>query len=123
MNPVNWFEIPVKDIERAKTFYEKVFGFTLERHDFNTMKMAWFPMTNEAPGATGSLVEEDSYAPSGTGTGVVLYFSVDDIKATLAKADSNGGEILQPKIAIGEYGFIGHFIDSEGNRVGLHSMK
>ncbi len=123
MNPVNWFEIPVTNIERAKTFYEKVLGYTLERHDFENMKMAWFPMNNEAPGATGSLVQEDSYAPSLTETGVIIYFSVEDIDATLGKAGNNGGEILQPKIAIGEYGFIGHMIDSEGNRVGLHSMK
>ena len=123
MNPVIWFEIPVTDIVRAKEFYEKVFDFKLESHDFDTMKMAWFPMSKDAPGAAGSLVQEDSYAPSLTETGVIIYFSVEDIEAILEKASGNGGEILQPKLAIGEYGFIGHFIDSEGNRIGLHSMK
>ncbi len=122
MNPVNWFEIPVTDIERAKLFYEKVLGLNLEEHDFENMKMAWFPMGENEYGTTGSLVQADSYAPSDTATGVVLYFSVDDIDSTLGKAGSNGGEVLQPKIAIGEYGFIGQFIDTEGNRVGVHSM-
>lgn len=123
MNPVNWFEIPVTDIERAKAFYEKVLGCKLERHDSDNMKMAWFPMTKDGAGATGSLVQEESYYPAESVSGVVIYFSVADIDAILDKAAANGGEILQTRVGIGEYGFIGHFIDSEGNRIGLHSMN
>lgn len=121
MNPVNWFEIPVTDIKRAKTFYENILGIALEQHDFENMQMAFFPMAMDAYGAAGALAKAESYEP--TGTGVVIYFSVDDIEAVLGKAVENGGKILVPKMAIGEYGFIGHFIDTEGNRLGLHSMK
>lgn len=121
MNPVNWFEIPVNDIERAKTFYEKVFGLSLDLRDFENMKMAFFPMDMDTYGAAGALVTADGYVPSGTG--VIIYFSVEDIEAVLAKANRNGGKTLVPKVGIGEYGFIGHFIDTEGNRLGLHSMK
>ena len=121
MNPVNWFEIPVTDVDRAKLFYEGTLGVALELRDFAGMKMAFFPMNMEDYGAAGALVKAESYEPSGKG--VVIYFSVEDIEAVLEKASKNGGEILVPKMAIGEYGFIGHFIDTEGNRLGLHSMK
>ena len=121
INPVNWFEIPVNDIERAKSFYEHVFGYELALNDMGSLKMAWFPMKDEATGATGSLVKSDSYTPSHAGT--LVYFSVDDIEGTLKKVEQNGGKILNPKMNIGEYGFVAHFEDSEGNRIALHSMK
>ena len=122
MNPVNWFEIPVGDLARAKKFYEAVFGFELNLQDMGMMKMAWFPMPDKlSPGATGSLVKAEGYVPSHSGT--VVYFTVDDIDARLGKVQANGGKVLLPKMGIGEYGSIAQFEDSEGNRVALHSMK
>ena len=120
-NPVNWFEIPVKDIERGKKFYEEVLGLELSRQKMDDIEMAWFPMEEGGAGATGSLVQAESYNPSYDGS--VVYFSVADIESTLAKAESNGGKVVTPKMDIGEYGFIGHFEDSEGNRIGLHTNK
>jgi uncharacterized protein len=119
MNPVNWFEIPISDIFRAKAFYEFVFDLSLEIHEVGSLRMAWFPMEDKAPGATGSLVETASYTPARDG--VLIYFSVEDIEATLKKVTEKGGTLLQPKTSIGEYGFVGYFLDSEGNRLGLHS--
>lgn len=121
MNPVNWFEIPVMDMKRAKAFYEKVFGYSLSLHDMGPLHMAWFPMEDKAPGAAGSLVQGEMYEPCDTGH--VIYFSVEDITGVLEKAKKNGGTIQNPKTGIGEYGFIGHFKDTEGNCIGLHSMK
>jgi uncharacterized protein len=121
MNPVGWFEIPVKDLARAKAFYEKVLGVNLSPHEMDKFLMAWFPMEENAPGATGSLVKSEWHTPSLSG--IVIYFSVEDISGTLEKAVKSGGRILNPKMGIGEYGFIGHFEDSEGNCIGLHSMK
>jgi uncharacterized protein len=119
MNPVAWFEIPVSDIYRAKEFYEFVFDLNLEIHELGFLLMAWFPMEDKAPGATGALVQAASYNPAREG--VLIYFSVEDIDATLKKVAEKGGSLLQPKTGIGEYGFIGYFQDSEGNRLGLHS--
>jgi uncharacterized protein len=110
INPVNWFEIPVKDIGRARKFYEKVLGLELSPYDMEPFTMAFFPMTQGAQGAAGSLIKGESYEPSHAGT--VVYFSVDDIEET-----------LMPKKSIGQYGFIAHFEDTEGNRLALHSMK
>jgi len=121
-NPVNWFEIPVTDLERARKFYEGVFGLNMEVHDMGIVQMAWFPeMMMEAYGATGSLVKGKGYVPSHVG--IMIYFSVPDIEATLGKVAANGGKTLVPKMSIGEYGFIAHFEDTEGNRVSLHSMS
>lgn len=121
MNPVNWFEIPVTDMGRAKAFYENILGVALELQQMGPLKMAWFPMQENASGAAGSLVLSDGYVPCRMG--IVVYFSVADIEGVLRKAGARGGKILTPKTSIGEYGFIGHFEDSEGNRLGLHSMK
>jgi len=120
MNPVNWFEIPASDLDRATAFYERVFAAKLQRQEFGGLKMAWFPMRQDAPGATGSLVQQESYIPSYEGT--MVYFSVDDIEAALARIETSGGKILNRKTGIGEYGFVAHFEDSEGNRVALHSV-
>ena len=119
-NPVNWFEIPVNDLERAKQFYETVFGLQLSLNEMGPMKMAWFPMTQGGPGATGTLMKAEGYAPSHAGT--LVYFTVTDIEGTLAKVNAHGGKTLLPKTGIGEYGYIAHFQDCEGNRVALHAM-
>jgi predicted enzyme related to lactoylglutathione lyase len=121
INPVNWFEIPVKDIGRARKFYEKVLGLELSPYDMEPFTMAFFPMTQGAQGAAGSLIKGESYEPSHAGT--VVYFSVDDIEETLRRINANGGKTLMPKKSIGQYGFIAHFEDTEGNRLALHSMK
>ncbi|MBI5016412.1 MAG: VOC family protein [Deltaproteobacteria bacterium] len=119
-NPVNWFEIAVVDLDRATQFYEGVFGIALTEEGMGPLQMAWFPMAEGAPGAAGSLVKGEGYVPSTTGTNI--YFSVEGIEGVLERVSANGGRTLMPRTSIGEYGFIAHFADREGNRVGLHSM-
>jgi hypothetical protein len=121
MNLVNWFEIPVHDLDRAKRFYENVLGVELSRQEMGPWLMAWFPMTEGLPGATGSLVKGEGYVPSTAGS--MVYFTVADLEAALERVAANGGEVLLPKTGIGEYGFIAHFRDSEGNRAALHTPK
>lgn len=121
MNAVNWFEIPVRDMERARTFYEKVLGYKLELNTMDDFEMAWFPMHQDAAGAAGTLMKGPSYEPSHAGT--VVYFTVDAIEETLMRVMANGGKTLLPKKSIGEHGFIAHFEDTEGNRLALHSMR
>lgn len=119
MNPVNWFEIPTSDLDRAKTFYETVIGVELNRQDVMGLPMAWFPMTPGAAGSSGALIQQEDYVPSHEGS--LVYLSVDDVAAALDRVRSAGGKVITEKMSIGEYGFVGHFEDSEGNRVGLHS--
>ncbi len=120
-NPINWFEIPVNDLSRATKFYESTFGVELTLNEMGPTKMAMFPMDKEGAGAGGSLLKAEGYAPSENGT--LVYFSVDDIEAVLKNVEKSGGKTIEGKNGIGEHGFIGIFKDSEGNRIGLHSMK
>ena len=122
MNPVCWFEIPVSDMKRAKKFYEKVFGCKLKPEKMGPCDMAMFPMQQEACGAGGSLIKvEGCSKPSHDGT--LVYFAVEAIEPALKKIEKAGGKTLMPRTPIGQYGFIAHFEDSEGNRVALHSLK
>ena len=122
MNPVNWFEIPVHDFDKAKRFYEAVLGLEeLAVTEMGPKKMAWFPMKEGASGAAGGLIKGEGYIPSHSGA--LVYFSVADIDATLAKIDKHGGRALFPKTGIGQHGFIAHFEDCEGNRVALHARS
>jgi predicted enzyme related to lactoylglutathione lyase len=121
MNPVNWFEIPVSSMDKARHFYESALGVQLSVTEVGLRKVAWFPMTLGAMGSTGTLVCGDGYTPSRAGT--LVYFGVADIEAALGRVNANGGRTLMPKTSIGEHGFIAHFEDCEGNRVALHSRS
>jgi len=121
INLANWFEIPVKDLDRAIKFYEKVFDVKLSSEEMGGMKMALFPFTQDAPGAAGALIKGESYEPSHAGT--VVYFSVEDIPETLRRINANNGKTVMPKTGIGQYGFIAQYEDTEGNRLAIHSMK
>ena len=96
VNPVGWFEIPTRNIIRAKDFYEAIFDKVLYLDEIEDYKMAWFPKkVNNEYGATGVLIESDDYIPSHNGT--LVYFSVPRIEDTLKRIEKNGGKILQAK--------------------------
>ena len=121
-NMVGWFEIPVSDMDRAKAFYEKVFKIKLNIVDFGGLLMGWFPSRGEAQGATGTLIKQESYIPSKEGT--LVYFGCDDVQNELNRVVAAGGKIYQKKTQISpEHGCMGVFIDTEGNRVALHSQS
>lgn len=119
---VVWFEIPVSDMDRAKAFYEKVFDLRIEVVNFGDLLMGWFPNKGPESGATGTLIKQDTYIPSQEGT--LVYFLSDDVSIEMGKIEQAGGSIYQKKTKISdEYGFMAAFIDSEGNRVALHSQQ
>ena len=119
---VGWFEIPVNNMDRAKKFYETVFNIEIQVVDFGGILMGWFPDRGEAQGAQGTLIKQESYIPSQEGT--LVYFVSDDVQNELNRIETAGGKIYQPKTQISpEHGYMGVFIDCEGNRVALHSSK
>jgi len=120
-HPVNWFEIFVQDMARAKTFYEAVFGFELTHLVGTEFEMWAFPPRQDGLGASGSLIKIPGY-PSG-GNSVVVYFSCADCAAEAEKAAQSGGQIETGKKSVGQYGHIALIIDTEGNIIGLHSMQ
>ncbi|GAA3544707.1 VOC family protein [Zobellella aerophila] len=120
-NPVVWFEVYVADMARARKFYEKVFTLRLERLDSPDPEMWAFPGQENGAGACGALVRMEGCPPGGGGT--LVYFSCDDCAEQAGRAAANGGHIVRDKFAIGQYGFISLVADTEGNVIGLHSMR
>lgn len=122
-NVVGWFEIPVENMDRAIKFYEEVFDFKLDRNQMGPFDMAWFPRVTEGLGSGGSLVHfPAAYKPSTEGTLVYFTAHSGDLANELSRVEKAGGKVLQGKTQISEeHGFMALFIDSEGNRVALHS--
>lgn len=122
-NPVGWFEINVKDMQRAKAFYEAVLAVPVQKLDSPDPKIEmWtFPMHQHGSGAAGALVKMDG-APS-NGNSTIVYFSCADCATEAGRVSSSGGKVVKEKTAIGQYGFIALAADPEGNVIGLHSMK
>ncbi|MBT8303619.1 MAG: VOC family protein [Bacteroidia bacterium] len=120
-NIIPWVEIPVTDMDRAKAFYDNVFGIDIQVQDFQGTLMGWFPYDEKKTGISGSLVKNEAYNPSES-HGAVVYFDSEDIDATLAKVEANGGRIKKSKTQIApNIGYMGLFIDSEGNRIALYT--
>ncbi len=123
MNPVGWFEIYTKDMNRAKSFYETVLGMPLTKlpQSGDSLDDMWtFPMNQGASGATGALAKMDG-APVGPG-GTIIYFITEDCAKTAQRAKEAGGQIVKDKSSIGQYGNIALVADLDGNIIGLHSM-
>lgn len=120
-NPVGWFEIYVQDMERAKKFYQDTLQVKLERIESTEHEMWMFPMFHEKSGCTGALIKMDGKDSGGGGT--IIYFVCDDCSVEADRAAKNGGKLEKPKFSLGQYGHIAFVIDTEGNRIGLHSMQ
>jgi uncharacterized protein len=120
-NPVNWFEIYVQDMGRAKSFYESVFQVKLERLNTPEVEIWAFPMRMDKMGASGALVKMEGF-PSG-GNSTLVYFHSVDCSVEAARVVKFGGRIQREKMSIGQYGFIALAYDTEGNMFGLHSLE
>ncbi len=120
-NPVNWFEIYVQNMARARKFYESVFHLKLEKINSPDTEMWGFPMDVDRFGAGGSLVKMEGFSSGGNST--IVYFMCADCAIEAGRIAAAGGRIHKEKTSIGEYGFIALAFDTEGNMFGLHSMK
>ncbi len=122
-NSINWFEIPVLDINRSKQFYETVFNIELKTEEMMDCEMAFFPFESGSGKLSGSLVKGKHHKPSMEGTFVYLNAN-PCMDEALSKIEAAGGKILNPKTSIGDcHGFIAYFKDTEGNCIGIHSRE
>lgn len=113
---IAWFEIPATDLERAGAFYTTALDAPLGEMNSPAGMMKTF-LNGEAP--IGGIVSSEHNSPSSSGP--LVYFGTDDIEAALARIAEAGGQVVLPKTSIGAFGHIAQFVDSEGNRVALHS--
>ena len=123
-NPIVWFEIYVADMERAKTFYQGVLATTLTKLESPVpdLEMWAFPSNQDGAGTSGALAKMKN-GPAGGNTSTIIYFHCEDCAVEAKRVPAHGGRIVREKTAIGQYGFMVLAKDTEGNVIGLHSMK
>jgi len=124
MRKVGWFDIYVDEMERAHTFYETVLDTSLAVMDDPNdpgAQMRTFVDDYQSHGAGGALVKL-AHAKPGIG-GSMVYFSCDDCSVEQGRVSAAGGQVIRPKFSIGNHGFVSLFMDTEGNMVGLHSLR
>jgi predicted enzyme related to lactoylglutathione lyase len=121
---ISWFEIPSTDLDRATKFYETIFQVQLFPLDIAQIKMRMFPIDDPMNGIGGAVVYADGfYSPSATHGPLVYLNANPDVQIVLDRVEAAGGKILVPKTEISpEHGYMGIFMDTEGNRIGLHSV-
>jgi predicted enzyme related to lactoylglutathione lyase len=120
-NANNWFEIPVQDMDRAQRFYETLLAQPLRREPMGPQTLAVFPY---AEGTVGGalLAGPQVNAPA---AGVLVYLNAGEhLAPALGRLAEAGGHIVTPRVDLPDgMGAFVHFIDSEGNRVGLHAER
>ena len=123
-NAISWFEIPTTDINRAQQFYETIFGITLVPMDMPNIKMRMFPLDDMMTQVGGALVDSGGFHKASATDGPLIYLNGNpDVQHVLDKVVAAGGSIMVPKTEISpDYGFMAVFMDTEGNRVALHSV-
>jgi predicted enzyme related to lactoylglutathione lyase len=121
-NQVVWFDMPVKDLDRAIRFYSAVLGAPVKKEQMPGMTLGVLPHeNNEAGGCLTPGHEGDANKPSQQGP--LLYLNCQGrLDEAIAAVEPNSGKVLQPKHPIGPYGSRAIVLDSEGNRIALHSM-
>ena len=121
-NSLNWFEIPATDISRAKKFYETIFEIEMSEMEMGDMKMAAFPYDPGSGKASGGIAQSPMNIPSAEGA--LIYLNANpSMDAIIDRIDGAGGKVVMPKTEISpEIGYMAFFMDTEGNKVGLHSQ-
>lgn len=118
---INWFEIPVADLDRAQGFYEKLLGRSLRRETFGGGPMAVFPYDDPA---TGGCLTAGPNRAAAAGSGIRVYLDCSpSIDEAISRAVAAGGQVIEAKLELpAGMGFIAHLRDTEGNEVGLHAL-
>lgn len=122
-NAISWFEIPATELDRATKFYETIFDVSLIPMDLPNIKMQMFPVEDPAY-AGGAVVDSGGFHKPSATDGPLIYLNANpDVQGVLDKVEAAGGKIMVPKTEISpEYGYMAVIVDTEGNRIGLHSV-
>lgn len=123
-NAISWFEIPATDLPRAQKFYETIFNVQLIPMDMENIKMRMFPLDDMMTQVGGAVVDSGGFHKPSATEGPLIYLNGNpDVQQILDRVEAAGGKIMVPKTQISpEYGYMAVIIDTEGNRIGLHSI-
>ena len=118
-NVVNWFEIPVTDIQKSAALYAAMLDLKIEISDFGGVPHAVFP--HSGPACVSGALISDPKRPPKRGSGTVIYLdATDGLASCLSRAVEAGAKVVQPATAIGQHGSIALIEDLDGNVIGLH---
>src|ERR1700748_3179116 len=121
-NAISWFEIPATDLDRAQKFYETIFDIQMITMDMPQLQTRLFPIENPMNIGGGICSSGDFYQPSSERGPLVYLNGNPDVQLVLDKIETAGGQIVIPKTQISpEHGYMAVFLDTEGNRIALHS--
>lgn len=125
MNTISWFEIPAKDIDRAQKFYEEIMDISMVNLDNEGLKMRVFPVPDLRTDISGAVVYNEQFYSPAEHKGVLVYLNAgENLQTVLEKVDNAGGSIILRKTQISEeFGYMALIMDTEGNRIGLHSPQ
>jgi predicted enzyme related to lactoylglutathione lyase len=123
-NAISWFEIPATDLDRATKFYETIFGIKLNPLDTDNIRMRMFPLDDMMTNVGGAVVDSGGFHKPSPTDGPLIYLNGNpDVQNILDKVEAAGGKIMVPKTEISpEYGCMAVILDTEGNRIGFHSV-
>ena len=121
---ISWFEIGTTDLGRATKFYETIFNLKLQPLDLQNIRMRMFPLADMMTGVGGALVDSGGFHKPSATDGPLIYLNGNpDVQTVLDRVEGAGGKIAVPKTQISpEYGYMAVIIDTEGNRIALHSV-
>lgn len=116
-NRLVWFDIPVADLDRSAAFYAAVLGIKVHKEKYGDYN---FCVLDHQDGNGGCLV----LAPENVSkAGTLCYLNASGrIRDAVAQVARHGGQVIEPIHPIGPHGFRAVVIDSEGNRIALHSQ-
>lgn len=120
-NLINWFEIPALDFSRAVSFYKTILDLEIKEAEMFGTKMGFFP--TDGTNVSGAIVQGEDYNPSTDG--IVAYLKGgNDLQTVLDKVETSNGKVIVPKTQISpDMGYFGMFIDTEGNKMAVHSIN
>ncbi|MGK0448143.1 MAG: putative enzyme related to lactoylglutathione lyase [Polaribacter sp.] len=120
-NLINWFEIPATDFKRAVSFYKAILGVEIKETEMFGTKTGFFPTNGK--NVSGAIVTGEDYKPSSNG--VIAYLNGgNNLQTVLEKVEKNNGKVIVPRTQISpEMGYFGMFIDTEGNKMAVHSIN
>lgn len=120
MNKVVHFEIPADDLDRAKIFYQTIFGWRINdvpQMDYTmvtTVDTDEKQMPKEAGAINGGLMKRQS-----AGESPVIVINVPSVDEYISKVEEGGGKVVMPKMQVGDMGLYVRVTDTEGNVIGL----
>ena len=122
-NAIDWFEIPVRNMDRAAAFYETLLGTTIRRETIGPNALGVF--TYDVEQGVGGCLLAGEHVPAPSLDGSLVYLNAGpSLDVVVARVEAAGGRVLVPKVTLpGDMGCFVHIADTEGNRVGLHALK